>query len=184
MWLSGLYNKVSSKLEMEEFQEIFEELFPELCLYAAKFVPDFDTSKDIVQDVLAKFWEESDRLLNRDRTKSYLYRAVKNRALNYNKRERRKTGLDELIEGLSNELEDSGLHGIESEMLFKNLQDDLENAIDELPEQRRKIFRMSRFEQMRHKEIALELGISPKTVETQIYRSLNFLREKLKKYLV
>jgi RNA polymerase sigma-70 factor (ECF subfamily) len=92
--------------------------------------------------------------------------------------------LDELIEGLSNELEDSGLHGIESEMLFKNLQDDLENAIDELPEQRRKIFRMSRFEQMRHKEIALELGISPKTVETQIYRSLNFLREKLKKYLV
>jgi DNA-binding NarL/FixJ family response regulator len=37
---------------------------------------------------------------------------------------------------------------------------------------------------MRHKEIAFELGISPKTVETQIYRSLGFLREKLKQYLV
>ncbi len=171
-------------MEMEEFQEIFEELFPELCFYAAKFVPDFDTSKDIVQDVLVSFWEESDRLLNRNRIKPYLYRAVKNRALNYNKRERRKTALDALVDGLSIELEDTNTLNIESEISFKNLQDDLENAIGELPEQRQKIFRMSRFEQMRHKEIALELGISPKTVETQIYRSLSFLREKLEQYLV
>ena len=64
-------------------------------------------------------------------------------------------------------------------MSFKNLRDDLEDAIFELPEQRQKIFRMSRFGQMKHKEIAEELGISPKTVETQIYRSLKLLREKL-----
>jgi RNA polymerase sigma-70 factor (ECF subfamily) len=59
-----------------------------------------------------------------------------------------------------------------SYLSFNSLKEDLENAIDELPEQRQKIFRLSRFEQLKHKEIAIKLNISPKTVETQIYRSL------------
>jgi RNA polymerase sigma-70 factor (ECF subfamily) len=66
---------------------------------------------------------------------------------------------------------------------FADLQKDLEKAICELPEQRQMIFRMSRFQDLKHKEIAEKLHISPKTVETQIYRSLSFLREKLKSYL-
>jgi len=70
-----------------------------------------------------------------------------------------------------------------AEVNYENLQIDLKNAVEELPEQRRKIFRMSRFQKMKHKEIAEELDISPKTVETQIYRSLCFLRTKLKHHL-
>jgi RNA polymerase sigma-70 factor (ECF subfamily) len=66
---------------------------------------------------------------------------------------------------------------------YNSLKEDLENAINELPEQRQKIFRLSRFEQLKHKEIAIKLNISPKTVETQIYRSLIFLRKKLNNYL-
>jgi len=63
------------------------------------------------------------------------------------------------------------------------LEIDLEDAVKELPEQRQIIFRMSRFQNMKHKEIATELNISPKTVETQIYRSLIFLQGKLRHYL-
>ena len=45
------------------------------------------------------------------------------------------------------------------------------------------IFQRSRFEQMKHKDIAEALGISPRTVETQIFRALQFLRDRLKHYL-
>jgi RNA polymerase sigma-70 factor, ECF subfamily len=184
MWLLGFYQSISNrKIKTEEFQEIFLEFFPELCLYAAKFVTDFDTSKDIVQDVLANFWEENDKLLNKNLIRPYLYKAVKNKALNFNKREKRKTGLDEICYPHYTDVEDLNTLDAVSEISFKNLQTDLEDAIIKLPEQRQKIFRLSRFEQMKHKEIAELLNISTKTVETQIYRSLKFLREKLNHYL-
>ncbi|NQU55218.1 MAG: RNA polymerase sigma-70 factor [Bacteroidetes bacterium] len=183
MWPSGLYNKGSNKIGIEEFRQIFLDLYPVLCLYALKFVVDIDTSKDIVQDVLTRFWIENEKLLNKNLIKPYLYKAVKNQALNYNKREKRKTGLDELLKPKNSDIQDSDSNDAIEKISFNNLQVDLEIAIDEMPEQRRKIFKMSRMEQMKHKEIAAELNISPKTVETQIYRSLNHLREKLKHYL-
>ena len=184
MWPSGLYNLVgSNKIGIEEFRQIFLDLYPDLCLYAIKFVGDIDTSKDIVQEVLTRFWEENEKLLNKNLMRPYLFKAVKNNALNYNKREKRKTGLDELIENAEFKLEDTGSQDQIEAISFKNLQNDLEEAVRELPEQRKKIFEMSRFQNMKHKEIAAELNISPKTVETQIYRSLNHLRDKLKHYL-
>ncbi len=184
MWLFGLYkNNLGEKLGIEEFRNIFHEFFAELCLYATRFVGDPDVSKDIVHDVLERFWLENEKLLNKNLIKPYLFKAVKNRSLNYNKREKRKTGLDEIFGSNHREKEISDDSDVISEISFKNLQQDLNDAISELPEQRQIIFRMSRYQQMKHKEIAEELGISPKTVETQIYRSLLFLQEKLKHYL-
>ena len=184
MWLFGLYvNKGNNKISIEEFRQIFIEFYPDLCLYASKFVHDFETSKDIVQEVFTQFWEESEKLQNKNFIKPYLYKAVKNRSLNYNKREKRILGLDELFEEYELNIRDSANQNAISLLSFKALQNDLEEAINELPEQRQKIFRMSRFEQLKHKEIAEILNISPKTVETQIYRSLIFLRGKLQHYL-
>ena len=180
---SGLYNRGHDKLGIAEFRQVFLDLYPDLCLYALKFVGDIDASKDIVQDVLTRFWLENEKLLNKNLIRPYLYKAVKNQALNYNKREKRKVGLDELLSVQFVDLKDSESNDAIEKISFKNLQEDLEVAINDMPEQRQKIFRMSRMEQMKHKEIAVELNISPKTVETQIYRSLNFLRDKLNHYL-
>lgn len=184
MWLFGLYgNKGGNKLNIEEFKEIFLEFYPELCLYAAKFIGDVNTSKDIVQDVLTQFWAENDKLLNKNLIKPYLYKAVRNRTLNYIKREKRKSGLEEILNPANGDFDFADDSDTISHISLKQLQVDLEEAVNELPEQRQIIFRMSRFQQMKHKEIATELNISPKTVETQIYRSLIFLQDKLRHYL-
>lgn len=183
MWLSGLYGAEKGKIGMQEFREIFLELYPSLCIYASRFVNDVETSKDIVQEVLITFWEENDKLRNKNLIKPYLFKSIKNKALNYKKRESRKSGLDELFDTFNEELANSENEGVENYLSFSNLQADLEKAIQELPEQRQLIFRMSRFQEMKHKEIAKHLDISPKTVETQIYRTLKFLREKLKHHL-
>lgn len=184
MWLLGFYsNRSKELLSVEEFKEIFKEYYSDLCLYALKYVADPNTSKDIVQDVLIRFWEENDKLLNKNLVKSYLFKSVKNRSLNYLKREKRNTGLDQFLFDSVVELESSENDNAVSTITVSNLRKELERAIEDMPEQRRKIFRMSRFENLKHKEIAEELNISPKTVETQIYRSLNFLRKELKHYL-
>jgi RNA polymerase sigma-70 factor (ECF subfamily) len=184
MWLFGLYgNKRGNNISIEEFKGIFQELFSELCFYAAKFVGDFDTSKDIVHDVFTEFWTDNEKLKNKNLIKPYLYKAVRNRALNFTKREKRKSSLEDLFDSLNTNFDLADDNDTISSISFENLQTDLEKAVSELPEQRQNIFRMSRFQQMKHKEIAEELNISPKTVETQIYRSLIFLQGRLRHYL-
>ncbi len=184
MWLFGLPgDNAGNKLNINEFKEIFLELYPGLCIYASNYVNDINISKDIVQDVLTRFWIENDKLTNKNLVKPYLFKAVKHRALNHKKREKRQTGLDEIFnhQNVSHDFIDH--HDAISSLSLKNLRTDLENAISELPEQRQLIFRMSRFENMKHKEIAAKLNISTKTVETQIYRSLLHLHDKLRHYL-
>lgn len=183
MWLLSLFTeRGENKIDQESFKIIFMRFYPDLCFYAFRYVEDTDIAKDIVQDVLERFWIENYKLKNPESVASYLYQAVKNRALNYLKRERRKSGLTELFSILNHEKQISD-EDIISELSFKNLQTDLLEAINQMPEQRRKIFKMSRFQQLKHKEIAEILQISPRTVETQIYRSLAFLQEKLRNYL-
>ncbi|WP_167613671.1 RNA polymerase sigma-70 factor [Maribellus sediminis] len=184
MWFLSLY--VSGKeggLSVEEFRKIFLEMYPSLCVYASGYLNDKEASKDVVQEVLTTFWAENEKLKNKDLVKPYLFKAVKHKALNYKKREARKSPLDTFFEEFNAELSTRDDESVENFMALDSLMDDLEAAIDELPEQRRKIFRMSRFEQMKHKDIAEALGISPRTVETQIFRALQFLRERLKHYL-
>lgn len=183
MWLSGLYNSIKKKMGIGEFREVFLELYPDLCVYAAKFVNDEHAAKDIVQDVFTSFWLENDKLRNKKLIRPYLFKSVKHKALNYKKRESRKSGLDDFFDSYNSEIANSENESIESFLALSGLKNDLEKAIAELPEQRQKIFRMSRFDQLNHKEIAEKLDISVKTVETQIYRSLKFLREKLKHHL-
>lgn len=55
----------------------------------------------------------------------------------------------------------------------------IDHLIENLPPARREIFRLSRLEQLSNKEIAHKLSISEKTVETQLYRSFQYLRSKL-----
>lgn len=58
----------------------------------------------------------------------------------------------------------------------------LQDVINELPKQSRKVFELSRVKGLRHDEIAEELAISYKTVEVHIYRSLKILKEKLREF--
>ena len=184
MWLTGIFqNKGNRKIDVREFRQIFSDYYLSLTLYASKFISDIDVCKDVVQEVLIRFWQENEKLRNKNLIKPYLYKAVRNKALNVKKKNRKHRVLEEFFDPLNEELKTPEHSNAFAKIAYEDLQKDLEAAVNELPVQRQIIFRMSRFQNMKHKEIAEELGISPKTVETQIYRSLAFLREKLKTYL-
>jgi DNA-directed RNA polymerase specialized sigma24 family protein len=71
------------KLTLKEYKNVFNEQYAGLCLFSNKYISNLDVSKDIVQDVFIKVWEEEIEFQNDATIKSYLYTSVKNRSLDY-----------------------------------------------------------------------------------------------------
>lgn len=62
---------------------------------------------------------------------------------------------------------------------YKEIQDQLHHLIDQMPYMRRKVFKMSRFENLSHKEISAKLSISTKTVENHITLAIRSLKKQI-----
>ena len=138
-----------------------------------------DDAKDIVHQVYTALWEKRNSLHLDTSIRSYLYTAVQNRSLNY-LRDKKKfvdNELPETIESLNSMVNDTDF--IESEELKLKIHE----ALQLLPEGSRKVFIMSKFNNMKYREIAEELEISIKTVETHMSKSLKHMRETLGKFL-
>lgn len=163
------------------FELLFKRYYSSLCNFAAKFVKDRDLAEDIVQDIFYKLWRNPHHLNSNQNIASYLYRAVQNQGLNILDRKRVEKKYKEVILN-ANPISD---HLSQYEQLCG---DELENKIqalvqDKLPAACRKVFELSRSKGLKNREIAKELNISIKTVETQISRALVVLRFQLKEYI-
>ena len=157
---------------------IFNKYYRDLCFYSNKIIRDFEISRDIVQEVFIKLWDESNKLPDSLEIKSYLYACVKNSSLNYIKKEASKDKYKaKILELLNSHVSNS------TEVEYKELVQAVENTINSLPDSMYKIFDLSRNEGLKNREIAEELGISIKTVESNITKALKIFRENLKDYL-
>ncbi len=160
-----------------EYEFIFREYYQSLCNYANMITKDMDNAEEIVQNIFVKLWEKKDNITLDVSIKSYLYKAVYNAALNELKH--RKVKENYLQMQTNSELTEQpiSLHNL------KELEKNIEKALMGLPEQCRLIFKMSRFEELKYREIANVLNISPKTVENQMGKALRLMRENLADYL-
>jgi len=120
-----------------------------------------------------------DSLNFQDSLAAYLYRAVYNESLNHLKHKKVKLTYQTHITRSMKDQTD----GAHKKVMFSELERRLQKAINELPEQCRTIFQMSRFEELRYLDIAQRLGISVKTVENQMGKALKLLRTRLIDYL-
>ncbi len=68
---------------LKRYEKLFESLYPQLCVFAYKYLNDLDTSKDLVQDVFVRVWEDQTVFQNEKHRTHYFYKAVKNECLNY-----------------------------------------------------------------------------------------------------
>lgn len=171
--------------DLKSFQFLFDEHYKGLVSYARRFMPDADVSRDIVQDVFAYIWEKRNTLLISRSFQSYLYRAVHNACINYLKKEENKGNYvkEFLLKVHANaETDYDGRDGYTA-LIEKDLSEKINSAIDELPDQCRNIFKLSRFKGLKNKEIADIYSISTRTVETQIYRAMKVMKDRLKQYI-
>jgi RNA polymerase sigma-70 factor (ECF subfamily) len=160
------------------FELLFRFYYPGLVTFVSQIILDKDEAEEIVQDFFVQLWTGRNNIKKSETLKNYVFVSVKNRAFNYLKKEqiREKTlgQLKELVE--KDALYQSDLF-VESE-----LQQQIAKAMEKLPERTREVFMMSRFKGISNDEIATQLELSKRTVETQISNALKILREELKDY--
>lgn len=162
------------------FELVFKEHFKNLHGYACAIVKDEDTGEEMVQQVFYRIWKDRSVLNVQTTLKAYLYRAVHNECLNHLKHDKVKAGYQmHAVHVMKREQGPS----TDSKIAYGELQKKLQRAINELPEQCRTIFQLSRFEELKYKEIANLLGLSVKTVENQMGKALKLLRLKLVDFL-
>ncbi|MEO5976910.1 MAG: RNA polymerase sigma-70 factor [Chryseolinea sp.] len=167
----------------QSLELLFRRMYPRLSAYARKFLNDTYESEEIVQELFYKIWVERDRLDENQSLSAYLFTSVKNRCLNALTTRKSRTKHAELMRYLYlNESSDfTSSHNL---LVAKELERDFEEALKDLPPECKRIFELSRFDGLRYKEIALQLNISIKTVETQISRALAKLRLQLREHMV
>jgi len=163
--------------DKDAYHQMFVHYYSPLCEYASQIVSDAD-AEELVQDMMLFIWENRQYLVVEKSLKSYLFVSVKNRCFNAIRDRRSKERIHHfLYEKLKDQMEDTDYY------MLNELAINIEKAIGELPDGYRETFRMSRFGEMSNEAIAKQLGISVKTVEYRITRSLKILRVKLKDYL-
>ena len=154
------------------FTCFYTSYFQKLILASDKYISDIHTAEEIVQDIFLKLWEFPETLTEVKSVKSYLYRSVVNASINFANRQK---NLEQHHLKLAAEFSDDYLADLdeENEMIII-----LHNEIEKLPTQCKKVFKLSRFDNFKYREIALELNISEKTVENHIGNALKILRNR------
>jgi RNA polymerase sigma-70 factor (ECF subfamily) len=173
----ALYLKGLKEGDRVVFEQLFREFYPILCIYARRYTSDKDMAEEVVQDFFCKLWDKHEEIQVNTAIFSYLRKSVINHCLNHT----RKLENDrKMIDYGDNMEEVFGSADFESNDELTQMVD---RALLELPEKRREIFELSRFEGLKYHEIAERLDLSIKTVETQMARSLEFMRKYLKEFI-
>jgi RNA polymerase sigma-70 factor, ECF subfamily len=162
------------------FDAVFRAHYAPLCRYATGLTDgDPDEAEDLVQQAFVKLWEKRDTLDFNWSVKAYLYKMVHNTALNRLRHQQTKQKYQQynLALPLENAQE-------QPQDTLPELRERLQEALNELPPQCRNVFELSRFEELKYREIAELLDISIKTVETQMGKALRLMRLRLADYLV
>jgi RNA polymerase sigma-70 factor (ECF subfamily) len=162
------------------FEQMFKTHFKRLHAYAFTILRDEIQAEEMVQKLFFKLWERNENLSLTGSVSSYLYRAVHNESLNYIKHQKVRSNHQlNVAYSMKNEVEHPA-----KKIMASELEKKIHSALNELPEQCRTIFQMSRFDELKYREIADKLGISIKTVESQMSKALRLLRVKLVDFLI
>ena len=157
------------------FENLFHVYYDSLLAYAYKKVNDWAVAEDLVQDVFVALWMRKDTVDFSESIKPYLYKAVYHRSLNYlsSHREYLDVSTDDVERVLH---KDMILYNQQDSLLMKEVSEVIVRFVDTLPPQCQKVFKLSRMDNLKNREIAERLQISEKTVEDHIRKALKELR--------
>jgi RNA polymerase sigma-70 factor (ECF subfamily) len=168
------------KQDSSDFEAFFKQHFPSLCTYCqVKFGFDIDEGKEVVHTAFVKLWESRQALSGDVQVKAYIYKIISNLSLDKLRHKKVKQKHERFLLESRREADLNCFDIVD----LKCLAADINQAVAGLPDQMRRIFELSRHEGLKYAEISTRLGISVKTVETQMSRALVKLRQRLVHYL-
>jgi len=171
-----LWSKICLEDDIKSFEQLYRFLYSRLIKFSTYYVNDKQVAEDIVAEVFVKCWENraaSTHVLNPE---SYFFIAIKNQSLKYLKKNSSNTFIDLVNE---NDNLSVSTHTPEYILETKELHQQLDRAIAGLAPQAATVFRLIKESGMKYKEVAELLDISPRTVQTQLFRAISKLRTVL-----
>lgn len=162
------------KGEEAAFTEIYERYWRIMYLHVFRMVRDEEESKDIIQDLFSTLWLKA-AVIPHYNLSGYLYVSARNKVLNLVQHNKVRSDYLTSLAQFSEEMSNVTIDQIDE----KDLAVALEREISKLPDKMRIIFELSRKENLSHKEIAMKLNISDKTVKKQISNALKIIRDHL-----
>lgn len=181
------FTDITKKLkrgEKEAFKFVYEKFHNLLFHVSVEYVINEEDAKNIVQNAYLKLWESKEQLNDNSNIKNYLFTVVKNESLNHIKKLRNRNFSNNYL--LESELyyNQEALERLTPKHLeFEELKTTINKYISDLTPRCKQIFKLSRLEERKNKEIAAELGISIKSVEANITRALKHIRKGIREYL-
>lgn len=160
-----------------ELNKLFQQYYHSLCFFAGKYISDIDEAKDTVQDVFVNIFEKKISFQNPNAVKAYLYKSVYNSCINNLNQKNLHAEIEKNIALEHEEHSDNNYLNdrIETEVLLE-----IFNAVDQLPTECQKVFKLSYISGYDIESVAIELNISTHTVRSQRTRAKNILRANLK----
>lgn len=159
-------------MNTEEFKKIFERKFDELRSFLIYRCGDEELATDIAQECFMKVWEKRESIDTKQVT-GLLFKMASDLFVN-NYQHRKRT--QRVFENIRYETED---YSPEELLSFEQLKIKYETLVEEMPENQRTVFLMSRIDGLQYKEIAERLGLGVKAVEKRMGIALNYLRKAL-----
>ncbi len=166
--------------EEHAFREIFERYSPKIFQFALKFLKNEADAEELVQIVFLIIWEKRELIDSNQNVKAYIFKIAVNSIYDYFRRKNMERAFSEYATLNFTWSSDFTWR----QVIFDDMEANLEKMVNRLPEQRRKIFLMSKKSGLTNNEIAFQLNLSRRTVENQLYRAISYLKEHFKNELL
>ena len=165
-----------SKGDPDAFEEIFCKYNAKVYNFILSTLFDKALAKDLTQNVFLSVWEHRESIDSTKNFAAYIYTIAKNMVYRQTEKMVLAHRYEEYVHKFQSSLENS----VEEYINYQYVEELITELIKQLPPSRREIFLLSRQHGLTNKEIAQKLSISEKTVETQITRSIHFLKKHIK----
>jgi len=167
------------------FEKIFKSNHVQIVGFCNQFITDWDKAKSLAQEAFINLWINREKIETLNGIKAFLYTYAKSSCLNYIRHRKIISKYEDIqLQSKEDQLNREVLESFDFNSLeFTELEELIMRSINELPDQCRRVFMLSRFEGKKNKEIADDLNISVKSVEANMTRALKTLRTDLAEYL-
>lgn len=174
-WIENIRNG-----DERAFEILFKKYYLQLTRLAHGYVRSHAIAEELVQEVFTGIWESREAWYITESLRSYLYRSVRNRSLNYLKHQEIKRRYDpEWVESH----QQSEIPDIDEQVTDDTLREAIGAALEELPERSKITYKLHRHDGLTYKEISVVMGVSIKTVESHMTKTLRLLRKRLSKFM-
>lgn len=160
----------------DAYQELFERYAPKIYQFSLSYLKNEADAEELVQEVFLKIWEKREILDSSLNIKGYIFKIAVNAIYDFIRHKNIKDAFSEFarlnVDMHSNNTWDT--------VIYQEMKATVNKLVSELPEQRQRVFHLSKRKGLTNDEIAKKLNISKRTVENQLYRAITFLKEQLK----